>query len=231
MSTSLGAWALLDSGALSSRRRRHPGDRPDPAVARRPDRPRGHARPTSRRCRPSVAQRRPSRGLGSSGGLPGRVAGGLGRGRGRGGRRGRTAEQAAALQAWIAIPQPVMAWRVVDQFARIIGGGELATGPLPEPVAHRRQRGGRGSGRERQLRRHRRLPGPVQGPVGRAASRDHPLRTREAPVAATGASPVFGLSFGRVQLLPRTFREEPARRAPYRDPTVTRKKPQIPSHS
>ena len=24
-----------------------------------------------------------------------------------------------------------MAWRVVDQFARIIGGAELATGPLP----------------------------------------------------------------------------------------------------
>jgi hypothetical protein len=44
---------------------------------------------------------------------------------------GRTLEEAAALQAWLAIPQPVMAWRVVDQFARIIGGGEPATGPLP----------------------------------------------------------------------------------------------------
>ncbi len=47
---------------------------------------------------------------------------------------GRTPEQAAALQAWIAIPQPVMAWRVIDQFARIIGGEPLATGPLPSQL-------------------------------------------------------------------------------------------------
>ena len=46
----------------------------------------------------------------------------------------RTPEQAAALQAWIAIPQPVMAWRVIDQFARIAGGAELATGPLPSQL-------------------------------------------------------------------------------------------------
>lgn len=44
---------------------------------------------------------------------------------------GRTAEQAAALQAWIGISQPVMAWRVIDQFARIIEGSDLATGDLP----------------------------------------------------------------------------------------------------
>lgn len=47
---------------------------------------------------------------------------------------GRTLEEAAALQAWIAIPQPVMAWRVIDQFARIIGGGEPATGLLPSQL-------------------------------------------------------------------------------------------------
>lgn len=44
---------------------------------------------------------------------------------------GRTPEEAATLQAWIGISQPVMAWRVIDQFARIIGGAELATGDLP----------------------------------------------------------------------------------------------------
>ncbi len=44
---------------------------------------------------------------------------------------GRTPEEAAALQAWIGISQPVMAWRVIDQFARIIEGSALATGDLP----------------------------------------------------------------------------------------------------
>ena len=43
----------------------------------------------------------------------------------------RTPEQAAALQAWVAIPLPVMGWRVIDQFARILGGEALAAGPLP----------------------------------------------------------------------------------------------------
>lgn len=43
----------------------------------------------------------------------------------------RTPEEAKALQAWIAIPLPVMGWRVIDQFARIIGGDALADGPLP----------------------------------------------------------------------------------------------------
>lgn len=47
---------------------------------------------------------------------------------------GVTPEQAAGLQAWMAIPQPVMAWRVIDQFARLIGGGEPATGPLPSQL-------------------------------------------------------------------------------------------------
>ncbi len=43
----------------------------------------------------------------------------------------RTPEEAKALQAWIAIPYPVMGWRVIDQFARILGGDALADGPLP----------------------------------------------------------------------------------------------------
>ena len=47
---------------------------------------------------------------------------------------GRTMEEAQALQAWIAISQPVMAWRVIDQFARIIGGDEPAVGPLPSQL-------------------------------------------------------------------------------------------------
>ena len=47
---------------------------------------------------------------------------------------GRTPEEAAALQAWIAIPQPVMAWRVIDQFARLIGGGEPVVAPLPSQL-------------------------------------------------------------------------------------------------
>lgn len=43
----------------------------------------------------------------------------------------RTLEEANGLQAWIAIAQPVMGWRVIDQFARILGGDPLADGPLP----------------------------------------------------------------------------------------------------
>jgi len=42
-----------------------------------------------------------------------------------------TPEQAASLQAWTALPVPVMGWRVVDQFARILGGEAPADGPLP----------------------------------------------------------------------------------------------------
>lgn len=47
---------------------------------------------------------------------------------------GRTPEEAAALQAWIGISQPVMGWRIMDQFARIIGGDAPATGPLPSQL-------------------------------------------------------------------------------------------------
>ena len=45
-----------------------------------------------------------------------------------------TPEQAAALQAWTALPAPVLGWRVIDQFARIIGGEPLAEGPLPSQL-------------------------------------------------------------------------------------------------
>ena len=45
-----------------------------------------------------------------------------------------TPEEAAALQAWTALPVPVMGWRVVDQFARILGGDPLADGPLPSQL-------------------------------------------------------------------------------------------------
>ena len=45
-----------------------------------------------------------------------------------------TPEQAAALQAWTALPVPVLGWRVVDQFARILGGEALAEGPLPSQL-------------------------------------------------------------------------------------------------
>jgi hypothetical protein len=47
---------------------------------------------------------------------------------------GRTPEQAAALQAWLGIPLPVLGWRVIDQFARILGGEALADGPLPSQL-------------------------------------------------------------------------------------------------
>lgn len=45
-----------------------------------------------------------------------------------------TPEQAAALQAWTALPVPVLGWRVIDQFARILGGEAPATGPLPSQL-------------------------------------------------------------------------------------------------
>ena len=45
-----------------------------------------------------------------------------------------TPEEAAALQAWTGLPVPVMGWRVVDQFARILGGDPVADGPLPSQL-------------------------------------------------------------------------------------------------
>lgn len=46
----------------------------------------------------------------------------------------RSPEEAAGLQAWIGISQPVMAWRVADQFARLIGGDAPSTGPIPSQL-------------------------------------------------------------------------------------------------
>ena len=45
-----------------------------------------------------------------------------------------TPEQAAALQAWTGLPVPVLGWRVIDQFARVLGGEALAEGPLPSQL-------------------------------------------------------------------------------------------------
>ena len=45
-----------------------------------------------------------------------------------------TPEQAAALQAWTGLPLPVLGWRVIDQFARVLGGEALADGPLPSQL-------------------------------------------------------------------------------------------------
>lgn len=45
-----------------------------------------------------------------------------------------TPEEAAALQAWTALPVPVLGWRVIDQFARVLGGDPLADGPLPSQL-------------------------------------------------------------------------------------------------
>ena len=47
---------------------------------------------------------------------------------------GRTPEETAELQAWIGISQPILAWRVIDQFARIIGGEEPSVGPIPSQI-------------------------------------------------------------------------------------------------
>lgn len=45
-----------------------------------------------------------------------------------------TQEQADALQAWVGIPLPVMGWRDIDQFARLIGGDAVEDGPLPSQL-------------------------------------------------------------------------------------------------
>ncbi len=45
-----------------------------------------------------------------------------------------SAEQALALQAWTGLPIPVMGWRVVDQFARVLSGTAPADGFLPSQL-------------------------------------------------------------------------------------------------
>ena len=41
------------------------------------------------------------------------------------------ATAAGTEAAWMGFPTPVVGWRVMDQFARIIGGEEIVVGPLP----------------------------------------------------------------------------------------------------
>jgi hypothetical protein len=45
-----------------------------------------------------------------------------------------TPEAADALRAWTALPVPVMAWRVIDQFARVLAGDAPADGLLPSQL-------------------------------------------------------------------------------------------------
>ena len=115
MSTSLGAWALLDSGELSS------------GVA-------ASLAANTLLLAPVVltglgASSDDIKALQSLGSAPA--------GSPAPAQAGRTPEQAAALQAWIGIPMPVMGWRVIDQFARIFGGDKVATGPLPSQLLTR----------------------------------------------------------------------------------------------
>jgi len=41
------------------------------------------------------------------------------------------ATAAGTEAAWMGYPIPVVGWRVMDQFARILGGAEIVVGPLP----------------------------------------------------------------------------------------------------
>ena len=115
MSTSLGAWALLDSGALSG------------GVA--------EALATD----PTLLSPVVLTGLGATAadiaslqGLAATPATGTPADIAAAG--GRTPEQAAALQAWMGISFPIMGWRVIDQFARILGGDAPADGPVPSQL-------------------------------------------------------------------------------------------------
>jgi hypothetical protein len=111
MSTSLGRWALLDSGAVSA-------DVPaaladalvmEPVVL--------IGRGASARDITSLLD------LAASGAVPPES-----------GSMDATPEAAAALQAWTALPVPVMAWRVIDQFARVFAGDAPADGLLPSQL-------------------------------------------------------------------------------------------------
>ncbi len=134
MSTSLGAWALLDTGALS-------GGVAD-TLATDPmllspvtliGRGASAADIESLKALGGAAPA-PSAGASASAAPASPLASADAAATDGGAVAGRTPEQAAALQAWIGVPQPVMAWRVIDQFARLIGGGEPATGPLPSQL-------------------------------------------------------------------------------------------------
>ncbi len=112
MSISLGAWALLDAGSLGG----------DAAAALAED-PTLLAPVTVIGRAPSAADIASLAALASAA-SPAPVDPSL----------GRDMDQAKALQAWIALPLPVMGWRVMDQFARIIGGDAIETGPLPSQL-------------------------------------------------------------------------------------------------
>jgi hypothetical protein len=146
MSTALGSWALLDSGALSGGVAETLANDPtllSPVTvigrgASAADiaalQALGGAGPTGTAGTDAAAADAAAEGEGADQaaaddaaeleGLEGEDAG-LG---------GRTPEEAAALQAWIGVSQPVMAWRIIDQFARIIGGDAPAAGPIPSQL-------------------------------------------------------------------------------------------------
>jgi hypothetical protein len=126
MTTSLGAWALLDSGALSAGVADVLAASPmllSPVVlmGRGATAADIEALKALAAAAPAASPSATDSAAADDGGDAGAVA-------------GRTPEQAAALQAWIGIPQPVMAWRVIDQFARIIGGDAPSTGLLPSQL-------------------------------------------------------------------------------------------------
>lgn len=134
MSTALGSWALLDSGSLSTGVADALASDPTllaPAVligrgANAADieslKALGGAAPATEPEASPAASASPEAAAEGDVAAEGEAA------------AGRTPEEAAALQAWIAVPQPVMAWRVIDQFARLIGGGEPAVGLLPSQL-------------------------------------------------------------------------------------------------
>jgi len=111
MSTSLGRWALLDSGAIST-------DVPaaladalvfEPIVL--------IGRGASARDIAILQE------LAASGAVPPEK-----------GSIDASPEAAAALQAWTGLPVPVMGWRVIDQFARVLAGDVPADGLLPSQL-------------------------------------------------------------------------------------------------
>ncbi len=111
MSTSLGRWALLDSGELSAD---VPAALADALVLE----------PTVLIGRGANARDITSLvDLAASGAVPPAS-----------GSTDATPEAAAALQAWTALPVPVMAWRVIDQFARVLAGDAPADGLLPSQL-------------------------------------------------------------------------------------------------
>ena len=112
MSISMGAWALLDSGAFSSGVAEALATDPtllSPVVLTGRGASSADIAALVRSGAPTASNEPTSAGA-------------------------RTPGQSAALQAWMGISMPVMGWRIVDQFARIIGAEALADGPLPSQL-------------------------------------------------------------------------------------------------